>query len=54
MNLQLRIVYREGKEVLQQRYSGICVEMPPIWRFFGSPKVELVHSEWVDVPHERE
>ena len=54
MRLQLRIVYREGKEVLQQRYSAMTVEMPPLWKFLAEPKVELVHSEWTDVPHERE
>jgi hypothetical protein len=54
MQLELRIVYRGDKEVLQQRYSGITVELPPIWKLFAEAKVELMHSEWTDVPYERE
>jgi hypothetical protein len=54
MRLELRIIHRDGKEVLQQRYSGMTVELPPIWKFFAEAKVALMHSEWTDVPHERE
>jgi hypothetical protein len=54
MRLELRVLHRDGKEVLQQRYSGMTVELPPIWKLFAEAKVELMHSEWTDVPHERE
>ena len=50
MNIELRILNRNGKEILQYRRSAICVEMPPLWRFFCEPKVKVVHTEWQDVP----
>lgn len=54
MQLELRIVYRGDKEVLQQRYRAVRIEIPPFWKLFADVKVDVVHSEWTDVPYERE
>lgn len=53
MQLELRIVHRDGKEVLQTRTVYLEVTMPPFFSF-RDPEIEVVRSEWKDVPHERE
>jgi hypothetical protein len=53
MKTELRIIHRDGKEVLQMRTA--YVEFKNMGLFtFKTPTVEVVRTEWTDVPHVEE
>jgi hypothetical protein len=53
MKTELRILHRDGEEVLQTRTASVLVHNMGLFTF-KDPEIEVVYSEWTDVPHERE
>ena len=53
MKTELRILHRDGEEILQMRTAYVEVKNMGLFTF-KDPTIEVIYSEWTDVPHERE
>ena len=53
MKTELRILHRDGKEVLQTRTARVVLHNMGLFTF-KDPTIEVVYTEWTDVPHVEE
>ena len=50
MKTELRILHRDGEEVLQMRTAYVEIKNTELFSF-KAPTIEVIYSEWTDVPH---